>query len=188
MISIIWLSAGGKISENHLEQALKRMNADNCVLNGERTDNVLKKMERQAYIVKVKERDGGGEESVDYVVGPRGKAEVGERGVAGVVRRVYGGRDMQKDELERRLVRSLGDVVIEKKDGRGEKEEGEGERAEEDGDADEEQSRTRGGRRQTGQSDRRRRGTVVDEAEEAGNGEEEGEEEEDDDEEDAEDE
>lgn len=161
------------------------MNADDCVLNGERTDNVLKKMERQAYIVKVKERDGGGEESVDYVVGPRGKAEVGERGVAGVVRRVYGGRDMQKDELERRLVRSLGDVVIEKRDARGEQEEeGEGDGAEENGDAEEEPSRTRGGRRQPRQSDVRRRGAVMEEAEEEGDGEEEGEEEEDDDAED----
>lgn len=166
------------------------MNADNCVLNGERTDNVLKKMERQAYIVKVKERDGGGEESVDYVVGPRGKAEVGERGVAGVVRRVYGGRDMQKDELERRLVRSLGDVVIERRDVRGEQEqeeEGGGEGAEENGDAEEEQSRTRGGRRQPRQNDRRRRGAVMEEAEEEGNGEEEEEDEDEDNEEEEED-
>lgn len=127
-------------------------------------------MERQAYIVKVKERDGGGEESVDYVVGPRGKAEVGERGVAGVVRRVYGGRDMQKDELERRLVRSLGDVVIDKGDVRGEpEEEGPGDGAEENEDAAEEQSRARGSRRQTRPSDKRRRGAVMEEAEEEEN-------------------
>lgn len=91
------------------------MNADNYVLHGEKTEKVLKRMEREQYIVKVRERDGGGEETVDYVVGPRGKVEVGERGVAGLVKRVYNKKDAEADELERRLVRSLGDVVIEKK-------------------------------------------------------------------------
>ena len=153
VISVIWLSAGGKISENHLEQALNRMNADNYVLNGERTDNVLKKMERQGYIVKVRERDGGGEETVDYIVGPRGKAEVGERGVAGVVRSVYGRNDLQEDELERRLVRSLGEAVIEKKTARAEEAEEEG--GSDNGERVEEQNQTRGGRRQTRRSTRR---------------------------------
>ena len=94
---------------------MKRMNADNYVLSGEKTEKVLKRMEREQYIIKVKERDGGGEESVDYVIGPRGRVEVGERGVAGLVRKVYGKKDAEADELERRLVRSLGDVVIEKR-------------------------------------------------------------------------
>lgn len=95
------------------------MNADDYVLGGEKTEKVLKRMEREGYIVKVTERDGGGEESVEYVVGPRGKAEVGETGVAGMVRKVYGKRDVEADELERKLVRSLGEVVIDKKRRRG---------------------------------------------------------------------
>lgn len=90
------------------------MNAENYVLKGEKTEKVLKRMEREGYIVRVRERDGGGEESIDYVVGPRGKAEIGEKGVAGVVRKVYGKKDAEADELEKRLVRSLGDVAIEK--------------------------------------------------------------------------
>ncbi|KAL8820418.1 MAG: hypothetical protein Q9191_007523 [Dirinaria sp. TL-2023a] len=122
VIALISLSAGGKISENFLERDLEKLNASNYVLNGEKTENVLKRMERQGYIVKVRERDGGGEESVDYVVGPRGKAEVGEKGVAGLIRGVYDRRDTDHDELERRLVRSLGDVVIEKKARRAEDE------------------------------------------------------------------
>ena len=140
------------------------MNADNYVLNGERTDNVLKKMERQGYIVKVRERDGGGEETVDYIVGPRGKAEVGERGVAGVVRGVYGKNDLQEDELERRLVRSLGEVVIEKKAARAEEVEEEGET--ENGEGLEEQNQNRGGRRQTRRSTRRGVREEADEEEE----------------------
>lgn len=103
------------------------MNADDYVLGGEKTEKVLKRMEREGYIVKVIDRDGGGEESIEYVVGPRGKAEVGEIGVAGMVRKVYGKRDIEAEELERRLVRSLGEVVIDKKRRRGERE-GEGER------------------------------------------------------------
>ena len=87
------------------------MNADNYVLSGEKTEKVLKRMEKEGYIVKVRERDGGGEESVDYVVGPRGKAEVSEVGVAGCVRKVFGKTGMEREELERRLVRSLGEGV-----------------------------------------------------------------------------
>lgn len=110
------------MAEGRLEAALGRVNADNHFLNGERTENILKRMERQGYIVKIRERDGGGEESVDFMVGPRGKAEIGERGVAGMARRVYGKKDAEKDELERKLVRSLGEVVLEKKPARREEE------------------------------------------------------------------
>ena len=115
IIALIYLSPSQTISESRLEKHLRRMNADNHVLAGEKTERVLKRMEKENYIIKVRERDGGGEESVEYVIGPRGKVEVGERGVAGLVRSVYGKKDAEADELERRLVRSLGDVVIEKK-------------------------------------------------------------------------
>ncbi len=115
IISVILLSPRGMIPENRLERHLKRVNADNYAMGGEKTEKILKRMEREQYIIKVRERDGGGEESVDFVVGPRGKVEVGERGVAGVVRKVYGKKDMEAEELEKKLVRSLGDVVLEKK-------------------------------------------------------------------------
>ena len=150
VIALISLSAGAKISDIFLERDLEKLNASNYVLNGEKTENVLKRMERQAYIVKVRERDGGGEESVDYVVGPRGKAEVGEKGVAELIRSVYDRRDTDQDELERRLVRSLGDVVIEKKARReADDEEGGADGADgADGDAAADAA-GRGGRRQT---------------------------------------
>ena len=81
---------------------------------GEKTEKgALARMQRDGYIVKVRERGGEGEDSVDFLIGPRGKVEIGERGVAGLVREVYG--DGGGDEVERRLVRSLGDVVIAKK-------------------------------------------------------------------------
>lgn len=115
VLTLIYLSPSSSIAEARLEKHMKRMNADNYVLSGKKTEKVLKRMEREQYIIKVKEKDGGGEESVDYVIGPRGRIEVGERGVAGLVRKVYGKKDAEADELERRLVRSLGDVVIEKR-------------------------------------------------------------------------
>lgn len=56
----------------------------------------------------------GGEEVIEYMVGPRGKVEVGESGVAGLVREVYGrttsteenGTEASRD-FEKRLDRSL---------------------------------------------------------------------------------
>lgn len=130
VISLISLSPRGMIPEPKLERYLKRMNADNHCLGGEKTEKILKRMEREGYVVKVRERDGGGEESVDYVVGPRGKAEIGEKGVAGVVRKVYGKKDLEAEELEKRLVRSLGEVVLVTKK---EEEDGEAERGNDDG-------------------------------------------------------
>lgn len=166
------------------------MNADNYVLNGEKTEKVLKRMEKEGYVNKVRERDGGGEETVDYILGSRGKVEVGERGVAGLVRKVYDKKDAEAEELDRRLVRSLGDIVIDKKkrpiDGEGvgeeEAEEGAGQEAE----AEVEQEQTvRGGRkkqsrRSSGRNKGRRREEVEEEAEEEEESEEEGEAEEDD--------
>lgn len=137
VISVISLSPRGMIPEPKLERYLKRVNADNHCLGGEKTEKILKRMEREGYVVKVRERDGGGEESVDYVVGPRGKAEIGEKGVAGVVRKVYGKKDLEAEELEKRLVRSLGEVVIDNKKDR---EDGETEHGNDNGEGEGEES------------------------------------------------
>lgn len=115
IVSVIYLSDGSRISEGKLERYLKRCNADNYVLNGEKTENVLKKMEKQNYIVKIKEREPGGEEIIDYVVGPRGKVEVGEKGAAALVKTVYGKRDIEMEELEDKLEKSLGAGTFKRK-------------------------------------------------------------------------
>ena len=104
-----------------MERVLRKVNAESYVLGGEKTEKVLKRMEKEGYIIKLKEREAGGEESVEYVVGPRGKVEVGERGVAGVVKRVYGKRGQEVEELEKRLEKSLGKGTFSgRKDGKGE--------------------------------------------------------------------
>ena len=168
IVGLISLSQGQMMAEGRLETALQRMNADTYFLSGERTENILKKMERQGYIVKVRERDGGGEESVDYIVGPRGKAEIGEKGVAGMVRRVYGKKDAEKDELEKRLVRSLGDVVLEKRPRPAVEEEEDVGPVEDNGEGTS-RSNGRGSRRQSkrasGQRGRAAREAIEDEAE-----------------------
>ena len=117
IVSLIYLSPGTTISETRLERHLKRLNADQYAL-GEKTDRgVLTRMQREGYIIKARERDGGGEETVDFVVGPRGKVEIAETGVAGLIRKVYGKENAEADELERRLIRSLGEDVAQKVEG-----------------------------------------------------------------------
>lgn len=94
-------------------------------------------MERDGYVGKVREATGTGEEDIFWVVGPRGKVEVGEAGVRGLVGAVHA--DEEREELMRRVERSLGTgMKLEKRDGgddrkrgrkrkeRGEEEEGRG--------------------------------------------------------------
>ncbi|KAL9111722.1 MAG: hypothetical protein Q9187_007884 [Circinaria calcarea] len=172
IVSVIYLHQSHRCAEGKLESILKKVNADNYVLGGEKTEKVLKRMERENYIVKIREREAGGEETVDWVVGPRGKVEVGEKGVAGLVKGVFGKKDQEMEELESKLERSLGEGTfrrkshgrlegVEEEGAEDDEEEGGGEVVEVDGDAEEEPERM-SGRRTSGRGNRRRR----DEAEE----------------------
>ncbi|MCJ1315653.1 hypothetical protein MMC15_000973 [Xylographa vitiligo] len=163
VVSVIFLSEGGRCSETKLERALRRVNAGEFV-GGEKTEKVLKRMEREGYVVKVREREAGGEESVEWVVGPRGRVEVGEVGVAGLVRGVYkGGREADVEGLERRLEKSLGVGKV----GRGGEVGGdEGEAREEAGGSGEERVERRPARRSSARSGTRDTG-AGDEEEEA---------------------
>ncbi|KAI9679845.1 MAG: Altered inheritance of mitochondria protein 18 mitochondrial [Caeruleum heppii] len=106
IISVISLS-GGSIGEAKLERYLKRTNADQYTPL-DKTEKVLQRLCKEGYLVKVKDSSGG-EEVVEYMVGPRGKVEIGEAGVAGLVKKVYGdGGADDEDDLEARIQRSLG--------------------------------------------------------------------------------
>ncbi|KAK8171920.1 MAGE family-domain-containing protein [Phyllosticta citrichinensis] len=94
---------GGSISESKLDRYLKRMNIDISTPVGP-TDKVLSQMIKHSYIVRTTDTSAG-EENIEYTVGPRGKVEVGEQGVAGLVRTVYG--EDAPDDLDRKLDRSL---------------------------------------------------------------------------------
>ncbi|KAK5098130.1 hypothetical protein LTR70_004375 [Exophiala xenobiotica] len=132
------------ISDAKLHRYLSRLNLSEWAplgIEGANVEKLLARMMREGYIEKRRDTSGG-EEVVEWVAGPRGKKEVGRRGVAGLVRGVYGfGVDgsgkglempradgeeeeadgqqqtrrrpvkMEKDELESRLKRTLGDVV-----------------------------------------------------------------------------
>ena len=94
-----------------MDRYLRRLGMeDNTpVPNYEKTEKLLKRLERDGYVFKVKEGTGTGEDDVYWSVGPRGKVEVGELGVRGLVGAVYGEMGEGGDEeLERRVARSLG--------------------------------------------------------------------------------
>lgn len=146
------------ISDAKLMRHLGRLQLDTWApMNGSggaemSMEKLLQRMVKEGYLDKRKDTSSG-EEVVEWTVGPRGKREIGRRGVAALVRGVYGfgvdGRGkglqlpreegeeesdeevvdgaggtenrplkMEKDELERRLKRTLGEVVTLKIDDR----------------------------------------------------------------------
>lgn len=102
VVSVITLS-GGSLPEAKMDRYLKRTNIDRSTPVGE-TDKLFARMIKEGYIIRDREVNQG-EELVEYRVSPRGKMEIGLEGVAGMVRAVYG--DDNREELERRLERSL---------------------------------------------------------------------------------
>ncbi|KAJ5709994.1 hypothetical protein N7493_009586 [Penicillium malachiteum] len=87
IISVIALN-GGTLAEQKLERYLGRVNADQQTPL-EKTDKLIQRLCKDGYIVRTKEVDGG-EEVIEFMVGPRGKIEVGSGGVAALAREVYG--------------------------------------------------------------------------------------------------
>jgi hypothetical protein len=80
------------------------MNADvNTPID--KTEATLNKMIKQGYLVKIKENIQG-EETIDWVVGPRGKLEVRNKGVKALVQDVYG--EAAPEDLVDRINSSLG--------------------------------------------------------------------------------
>lgn len=91
LVSLIWLN-GGELSEQKLQRSLMRLNADR-MLASERTEVVLKRLERQGYVIKKVDRPPvgyEGDQTITWHVGPRAKEEIGLDGVMGLVREVYG--------------------------------------------------------------------------------------------------
>jgi hypothetical protein len=101
-ITLIIIS-GGMMPEGKLDRALRRMNADQTTPLGSK-DKTLSTMVKDGYIVKVK--DASGEESIDYIVGPRGKVEVGRDGIAQFMRMIHGESE-DAAELEKKIQRTL---------------------------------------------------------------------------------
>lgn len=107
MVIALIIISGGMIAEGKLDRALRRMNADQTTPLGTK-DKTLATMIKDGYIVKVRDASGGAEETVDYIVGPRGKVEVGGEGVAQFIRTVYGESESENQtELDKRIQRTL---------------------------------------------------------------------------------
>ncbi|KAL5116845.1 hypothetical protein ACEQ8H_005197 [Pleosporales sp. CAS-2024a] len=103
VIAMITIS-GGIMAEGKLDRALRRMNADQSTPLGTK-DKTLALMIKDGYVVRVKD-SAGGEETVDYIVGPRGKVEVGRDGFASLVR-IMCGQEGDDEALEKAIARTL---------------------------------------------------------------------------------
>lgn len=107
VVSLIWLN-GGELSEQKLQRYLLRLNADRMMAS-ERTEVVMKRLERQGYVIKKVDRPPvgyEGDQTITWHVGPRAKEEVGLDGVIGLVNEVY---DYPEDEaFDKKLRASLG--------------------------------------------------------------------------------
>ncbi|KAJ2900489.1 hypothetical protein MKZ38_002443 [Zalerion maritima] len=98
--------AGGQITHSKLDRILTRMNANINTPMG-RTADVLVKLQRQGYIDKITDKNQGEDDKVNYIVGPRGKAEIPMPALAKVIREIYG-NTVNDPEFEERLAISLG--------------------------------------------------------------------------------
>lgn len=102
---------GGSLNDSKLERYMQRVHLDdNTPVEGyEKPALLIKRMERDGYIVRVKEAGPGGEEDVSWILGPRAKVEIGDDGVRGLTKCVYGQPEgTEGEDLERRIARSLG--------------------------------------------------------------------------------
>lgn len=150
VISLIRIN-GGEMSEAMLKRYLTRLNAETNTFNDTKTEDTLAKLQRQGYLVKSVDKDarqhGEADMATTWYVGPRGKVEVNDESVAGLVREVWG-PEGQGTELEKKLQASLmireRDQVQNGEDATGEEAVVEGAEVEENGGS----SRRRGRRRQ----------------------------------------
>ncbi|PUU82068.1 MAGE family-domain-containing protein [Tuber borchii] len=103
IVSLIYLN-GRSIAETKLDRYLRRMNADRSTAAGE-TGKVLQSMIRHGYISKQKD-DNANDGTFDYVLGPRGKVEIGTDGVLSMIKTVYGVN--VPEDVEKRMERNVG--------------------------------------------------------------------------------
>lgn len=87
ILSLIYLN-NNCLPEQKLERYLRRVNAETYTPLGS-LDKLLQRMVKEGYLEKRRDTSSG-EEVIEWTPGPRGKVEVGVRGVAGLVKSVYG--------------------------------------------------------------------------------------------------
>lgn len=102
VISMIVLS-GGTLDETQFIRFMRRAHAEEYTPMGT-TEKLLQRMNKDGYIVKIKDT-ASGEERIEYMVGPLGKVEVDKHAVANTIRKIWGGSD---EELEQKIAKTLG--------------------------------------------------------------------------------
>lgn len=109
IISLIRIN-GGELSEAMLRRYLTRLNAERNSFTNTKTEDTLAKLQRQGYLVKNVDKEarqhGEAEMATTWFIGPRGKIEVGDEAVAGLVREIWG-QDGRGEELETKLHATL---------------------------------------------------------------------------------
>jgi hypothetical protein len=99
------------LNDNKMERYLKRMHLDDTtpVEGYDKPAILLKRLERDGYVVRVKETGPSGEEDISWILGSRAKVEIGDGGVSGLTKAVYNQPEgAELEELEKRIGRSLG--------------------------------------------------------------------------------
>ncbi|CAK4028893.1 mage family [Lecanosticta acicola] len=111
LVSLILLS-GGNLPDAKMERYLRKLGLQDKtpIKDYEMTEKLMKRLEKDGYLIRVRESHGTGEDDVYWIVGPRGKVEVGESGVRGLATTVFGDMETEEDEadLDRKILRSLG--------------------------------------------------------------------------------
>lgn len=107
IIALITLS-GGHLADAKLIRHLTRLNAD-VNFPMDKTEVMLQKMIKLGYLVRTKDSSGG-DEVIEWSVGPRGKLEVGNKGITGLVMDLYGNE--RPDDLADRVKSSLGLATV----------------------------------------------------------------------------
>ncbi|PVH80197.1 MAGE-domain-containing protein [Cadophora sp. DSE1049] len=104
IVSIIALSPNDAVPDHKLHQYFERLSLDRHTGLGT-TEALLARMIKDQYIYKTVEKTAD-DETIDWRVGPRGKVEIGNKGIQGLVNEVYG--ETAPEDLDKRLQRSLG--------------------------------------------------------------------------------
>ncbi|KAK6516894.1 hypothetical protein TWF506_006778 [Arthrobotrys conoides] len=114
IVTLVYLS-GSSMGEKVLQRHLRKFGVEDRIpVEGNREsgkmENIMGRLVREGYLVKLKDEViPGQEQTYTYVVGPRGKLEVGREGTTRFVKKIYEGVDGEVDEgFERKVNRALG--------------------------------------------------------------------------------
>ncbi|CAN8100611.1 unnamed protein product [Discula destructiva] len=103
---------GDDLPEAVLRRHLRRLNAEVNTFNDTKTEEMLSRLQKHGYLVKSVDKEarqhGDAETGTRWLVGPRGKVEVTNEAIAGLVRAVWDTKDQDEGvELEKKLKATL---------------------------------------------------------------------------------